>query len=234
MTVQLTSNFFANARGLTLADANGISWGINKNTNQITAAYTGSGSAGAANPTAKVELAAVNGSAATFMRSDASPPIDQGITPTWTGVHLFSGGIKGLLTLAAPASGTTLIVDGADTSPIVNVLGATGKYAVVTIQDGQTGTKQWALISGFPTPGVFSIYDWTGSATRLSISATGAITVAGTFAINGGTPTAAPGGFGSPSGTVTSGLTSSATLAQTAGTLAALLAYLKTIGVIAA
>lgn len=49
-----------------------------------TAAGTG------ADPTASVGLTAVNGVATTFMRSDAAPPIDQGIIPTWTGVHTFS------------------------------------------------------------------------------------------------------------------------------------------------
>lgn len=43
----------------------------------------------AANPTASVGLAAVNGSASTYMRSDAAPPIDQGMSPTWTGAHKF-------------------------------------------------------------------------------------------------------------------------------------------------
>lgn len=43
-----------------------------------------------ANPTASVGLAAVNGSAATFMRSDGAPALDVGIVPTWTGVHTFS------------------------------------------------------------------------------------------------------------------------------------------------
>jgi len=40
-----------------------------------------------ANPTASVGLTAVNGSAVTAMRSDASPALDQSITPTWTGIH---------------------------------------------------------------------------------------------------------------------------------------------------
>ena len=35
----------------------------------------------------KVGLTAVNGSAATAMRSDAAPPIDVTIAPTWTGIH---------------------------------------------------------------------------------------------------------------------------------------------------
>jgi hypothetical protein len=42
-----------------------------------------------ANPSASVGLAAVNGSAATFMRSDGAPALSVAISPTWTGVHTF-------------------------------------------------------------------------------------------------------------------------------------------------
>lgn len=48
-------------------------------------------SVSAANPTASVGLSAVNGSASTFMRSDAAPKLDVSIEPTWTGNHTFSG-----------------------------------------------------------------------------------------------------------------------------------------------
>lgn len=44
----------------------------------------------AANPSASVGLSAVNGSADTFMRSDAAPALDQAISPTWTGAHTFT------------------------------------------------------------------------------------------------------------------------------------------------
>lgn len=46
--------------------------------------------ASGANPTASVILTAVNGVATTFMRSDAAPPLDQSIAPTWTGVHTWN------------------------------------------------------------------------------------------------------------------------------------------------
>ena len=49
----------------------------------------------AANPTAQIGTAASNGSAATFMRSDAAPALNLGITPTWTGLHTFSSGVAG-------------------------------------------------------------------------------------------------------------------------------------------
>lgn len=44
----------------------------------------------AANPTASVGLTAVNGSADTYMRSDAAPALSQSIAPTWTGSHTFT------------------------------------------------------------------------------------------------------------------------------------------------
>ena len=56
----------------------------------VTAASSGAATPTAANPTGTVGLTAVNGTATTFMRSDAAPPLSQGIVPTWTGVHTFS------------------------------------------------------------------------------------------------------------------------------------------------
>jgi hypothetical protein len=43
-----------------------------------------------ANPTATIGLTASNGTASTFMRSDAAPALGQGISPTWTQPHKFS------------------------------------------------------------------------------------------------------------------------------------------------
>lgn len=42
-----------------------------------------------ANPSATVGLAAVNGAAGTFMRSDAAPALSVAIVPTWSGTHTF-------------------------------------------------------------------------------------------------------------------------------------------------
>lgn len=41
MSVSLTNNFLSNARGITLTDANGVTWSINKKTNSITASVSG-------------------------------------------------------------------------------------------------------------------------------------------------------------------------------------------------
>ncbi len=59
------------------------------------------GITGLANPTASVGLTAVNGSAATAMRSDGAPALSQAIAPTWTGNHTFT-----------PASGNTSFTAG--------------------------------------------------------------------------------------------------------------------------
>lgn len=46
--------------------------------------------ANGANPSASVGLAAVNGSATTWMRSDGAPALSQAIAPTWTATHIWS------------------------------------------------------------------------------------------------------------------------------------------------
>jgi hypothetical protein len=59
-----------------------------------------------ANPTATIGLSVINGSAATFMRSDAAPPLSQAIVPTWSGLHTFDAG-------AVIAQSTQLRINGA-------------------------------------------------------------------------------------------------------------------------
>lgn len=68
-----------------------------------------------ANPSASVILSAVNGSAATFMRSDGAPALSQAIAPTWTAKHIFS-----------PASGVAAdFVAAATSAPAIRVIGST-------------------------------------------------------------------------------------------------------------
>lgn len=56
----------------------------------ITSAELPGGFGGFANPSAKVGLTVVNGSASTAMRSDASPPLDQTIAPTMTATWTYT------------------------------------------------------------------------------------------------------------------------------------------------
>lgn len=71
-----------------------------------------------ANPSASIGLAAVNGSASTFMRSDAAPALSQAISPTWSGSHTFSSSIAangGIVATAATVGGQSVCLeDGTD------------------------------------------------------------------------------------------------------------------------
>lgn len=123
-------------------------------------ANAGGGSTGA-NPTALVGLAAVNGSATTFLRSDGAPALDQSIQPTWTGTagHIFQK--NALAATTAPMltlQNTTLAAAGAQqVSPAIYQYGAswmtTGGTSTVVgirhyangIQGSSTPVASWAL-----------------------------------------------------------------------------------------
>jgi hypothetical protein len=85
----------------------------------------------AANPTGTAGLAAVNGSAATFMRSDGAPPISQAIAPTWTGVHAF-----------APAARTSGVASYFTVTPAPDT-GLTASTASIGL-NLPTATRTWA------------------------------------------------------------------------------------------
>jgi len=55
--------------------------------------YTLPSGVAAANPTAQIGLSTINGTATTFIRSDAAQSLSQGIIPTWTGLHTFNGNL---------------------------------------------------------------------------------------------------------------------------------------------
>src|SRR5205085_12002369 len=80
----LAVNSTATNKFLTQSSSNAPAWAT------IVAGDLPGSFAGFANPTGTVGLATVNGSLATAMRSDAAPPLDQGIVPTWTGQHIFN------------------------------------------------------------------------------------------------------------------------------------------------
>ncbi len=74
---------------ITLSAGTGMS--ISESGNTIT--LSTSGVPVGADPTASVILTAVNGSATTYMRSDAAPALSEAIAPVWTGIHKFTGAI---------------------------------------------------------------------------------------------------------------------------------------------
>lgn len=233
MTVKLTSNFFSNARGIVFEDSASVTWSFNQANNQLSAAATASGPS-FANPTAKVGLTAVNGTATTAMRSDAAPSLDVTIAPTWTGSHTFS---------PSSSSGVPITLNG-QSAQIGIFNGTAGNtyfdYKRAGTLIGRVGSADSIVAGGAATDfalsapgGSLNLSAGSGSTSRMVINgSTGAVTIANTFAINGGTPTSQLGGFGSPSGSVVSGQNGSSTLATTAANLAALLAYLKSIGFI--
>lgn len=58
------------------------------------------------NPSATIGLTATNGSATTYLRSDAAPALDVTISPTWSGTHTFAQ--TGLLVKGATANALTI------------------------------------------------------------------------------------------------------------------------------
>jgi hypothetical protein len=82
-----------------------------------------------ANPSATVGLTAKNGTAVTFMRSDAAPALDQSIAPTWTGLHTFDkvttvvqGGGNGIaLTPVASGNSPSIAAVGANADISLNI-----------------------------------------------------------------------------------------------------------------
>lgn len=122
-----------------------------------------------ANPTALIGMAAVPGSAQTFMRSDGAPAIDPAIAPTWTGIHTFNGSngtttpsiVLGNITPELrffPSNGTAntrmwrQIVTAGTGSSTLNILGAQDNgnnigYAFQVTHDGSQVTNS-RLIAG--------------------------------------------------------------------------------------
>lgn len=115
---------------------------------------TGAAGAGGslANPTAHVGLTAVNGSATSAIRSDGAPALDQGITPTWTGAHIFSN-----TTASTSATTGALTVAGG-----VGVLGdiyAGGSLNVINITAGANAlVRAYGPNSGTGGGGYFALY----------------------------------------------------------------------------
>ncbi|MFH1233634.1 MAG: hypothetical protein V1649_03215 [Patescibacteria group bacterium] len=87
-----------------------------------------------ANPTASIVLTAVNGSAATAMRSDAAPALSQSIIPTWTSTHTFSN------------SSYSALFTGGDVG-----IGTTEPSQKLDVQGGNINTSGNLLASGMLT-----------------------------------------------------------------------------------
>lgn len=165
MTFTLHQNFIANARGITFEDGGGVTWSLNSNSNQITANASGGGAV-AGNPTASVGLAAVNGSAATWMRSDAAPALSQAIIPTWSGLHTFGAGLTvsaGAVTISTHtlALSANATVGGTNTGDQVLPTGANPSASVALSAINGTATT-FMRSDAAPPINVAITPTWTG------------------------------------------------------------------------
>lgn len=146
----------------------------------------GSLSAGDANPTGLVGTTAVNGVAATYMRSDAAPAINQAIVPTWTGAHTFtqtmttaaitasgtissSAGVAGNTTVTAGIGSNSAQMAGAPngSDPVIRALGATD--ANVSLQFEAKGSGQLKFASPSTFSGNVAVAGQLGSAANTSL-----------------------------------------------------------------
>ena len=102
------------------------------------------------NPAATIGLAAINGSASTYMRSDAAPALSQGITPTWTATHTFSksgGGTSAatLLSSAAPATAWTE-TDAAADNKLWDLLANGEQLVGRVVNDANSIANNWLTV----------------------------------------------------------------------------------------
>lgn len=131
--------------------------------------------AASANPTGVVGLAAVNGTAATYLRSDGAPALSQAIVPTWTGIHTFSA----IPVLNAGASiidivAGTLFDVGFRDQPVNTV---SGGYTLVMSDRGKIIRDTAGNITipanatvAYPNGTTISIYNNTGAPITISIT----------------------------------------------------------------
>lgn len=110
------------------------------------------------NPAASLGLSAINGSASTYMRSDASPALSQSIVPTWSGLHTFNAG-------ATINASTFTLLGTSQSSPIIwnaasagtdqkkwDSISTTSALQFRAVNDAYTNANAWVTVnrgSGF-------------------------------------------------------------------------------------
>lgn len=239
MSVVLTSNFFRNARGLTLANGGGITWSFNANTNTITGTTGAGGGLSGANPTAQVGLAAVNGTAITYMTSDSAPALDVSIAPTWTSEHIFAATANPPVKFVSANNNRSIVIDCAASS--------TFGVLVDIKQNGSTfgffgsasyGTSGLVNELTLTTSGATSLYLGTNGTNRVTVDGTtGSVKCTGALGWNGASPPAQVAGWGTPTGNaVVTNFPGGgpATLAQCSTAIAEILTIMKAHGMIGA
>ncbi len=130
-----------------------------------------------ANPSATVGLLAVNGSATTFMRSDAAPGLSQAIVPTWTGAHIFTPGSGVAITVNKIAGSNGLVINGTTSETGLVVLNGNASSNFCSIFANSADNTNFLLIYG---DGGIQVGAATGGDPGL-----GKINAAGGFYVNG-------------------------------------------------
>lgn len=102
------------------------------------------GFTGFANPTALVGLSAINGSAVTAMPSDAAPALNQTISPTWSGLHTFTGSEIMIQTMAATATDYFVnnTASAVDTRLWRHRVNSVGQYQMTALNDARSAGTQ--------------------------------------------------------------------------------------------
>lgn len=130
----------------------------------------------AANPTASVGLTAFNGTAETFMRSDAAPPLSPAIEPQWSAMHTFIfaasqanptvrvGGLNPQLEIYVP--------NGAADAKRWNWSTTSNNLTFRALNDnGNAASNIWNITRA---AGAVTLQEWAaGGANRMALSATG-------------------------------------------------------------
>lgn len=86
-----------------------------------------------ANPSASVGLSAVNGSAPTFMRSDAAPALSIAISPVWSSNHIFTPSSGVAVTINGTVGNAAQTTNGAANS--ISILAVSGNSATAAFGD---------------------------------------------------------------------------------------------------
>src|SRR6516164_3745947 len=131
----------------------------------------------AGNPSTNVTLSATNGSAGTFMRSDAAPALSQAIAPTWTALHTFNRTLNS----------ATVVTNAVAITPTASTTG-TGGWAGLLVnvtQSSDTGSGTQRLVD-FQLGGTSKFYvDSSGAITSQGLSITKASSAGGITMLSG-------------------------------------------------
>lgn len=220
-----TNLYFSNALSFAalkdqLQQGQNISLQVNEQAQTITISATGQ--AFVADNTAQIGLTRVEGVSPFGMRADAAPPLNQAISPTWTGNHTFSNIVTASVTgnaATATALQTARTISGVSFNGTANiVIPFSGISSTPTtlagygITNGVTNTTQVIAGTGLGGGGALSAnvtlsLASQAASTLLGVSSTGAgiptaITLGTNLSMSAGGVLSASGGGGS--GTVTS------------------------------